>query len=80
MTQLDRINSLISSLPLQDQQLARKFSHERKFEELWDLVGSSVERARRRPDKYPEVDFADMTILKSEVGYYMEQLGYEEEY
>lgn len=80
MTQLDRINSLISSLPLQDQQLARKFCQGRKFEELWDLVGSSVERVRKHPERYPDVDFADMTILKSEVGYYMEQLGYEEEY
>ena len=80
MTQLDRINSLISSLPLQDQQLAREFCSRRRFEELWDLVKSSVERVRKHPERYPNADFTDMTLLKSEVGYYLEQLGYEEEY
>ena len=49
---------------------------ERKFEDLWELVKSSIYMVRKHKDKY-KADFTDMTVFKSELSSYMDQLGLE---
>lgn len=74
MTAIERLNSLIKSFPDKDRELIQKMLDERKFEDLWELVKSSIYMVRKYKDKY-EADLADMTVFKSELSSYIDQLG-----
>lgn len=76
MTPIQRLNSLVKSFPERDRGLAQKMLDERKFEDLWELVKSSIYMVRKYKDKY-EADLTDMTVFKSELSSYMDQLGLE---
>lgn len=78
MTPLQRLNSLVKSFPEKDRELMQKMLDERKFEDLWELVKSSIYMVRKDKDKY-EADLTDMTVLKSELSSYMDQLGLEDD-
>lgn len=78
MTPIQRLNSLVKSFPERDRGLAQKMLDERKFEDLWKLVKSSIYMVRKYEDKY-EADLTDMTVFKSELSSYMDQLGLEDD-
>ena len=78
MTPIQRLNSLVKSFPERDRGLAQKMLDERKFEDLWELVKSSIYMVRKYKDKY-EADLTDMTVFKSELSSYMDQLGLEDD-
>lgn len=78
MTPLQRLNSLVKSFPEKDRELTQKMLDERKFEDLWELVKSSIYMVRKDKDKY-EADLTDMTVFKSELSSYMDQLGLEDD-
>lgn len=78
MTPIQRLNSLVKSFPERDRGLAQKMLDERKFEDLWELVKSSIYMVREYKDKY-EADLTDMTVFKSELSSYMDQLGLEDD-
>lgn len=71
---MQRLNSLIKSFPDKDRELIQKMLDERKFEDLWELVKSSIYMVRKYKDKY-EADLTDMTVFKSELFSYIDQLG-----
>lgn len=75
MTQLERIKSLIVSLPKKDQIIAQNKLSKRDFEGLWELVVSDIYLVKKYEERYPEANLADMNVLKSELLLYMEQLG-----
>ena len=52
----------------------QKMLDERKFEDLWELVKSSIYMVRKYKDKY-EADLTDMIVFESELSSYMDQLG-----
>ena len=56
----------------------QKMLDERKFEDLWELVKSSIYMVRKYKDKY-EADLTDMIVFKSELSSYMDQLGLEDD-
>ena len=74
MTPIQRLNSLVKSFPEKDRGLAQKMLDERKFEDLWELVKSSIYMVRKYKDKY-EADLTDMIVFESELSSYMDQLG-----
>lgn len=74
MTPIQRLNSLVKSFPERDRELMQKMLDERKFEDLWELVKSSIYMVRKYKDKY-EADLTDMIVFKSELSSYMDQLG-----
>nr|DAV02091.1 MAG TPA: hypothetical protein [Crassvirales sp.] len=74
MTPIQRLNSLVKSFPERDRGLAQKMLDERKFEDLWELVKSSIYMVRKYKDKY-EAGLTDMTVFKSELSSYIDQLG-----
>ena len=74
MTTIQRLNSLVKSFPEKDRELMQKMLDERKFEDLWELVKSSIYMVRKYKDKY-EADLTDMIIFESELSSYMDQLG-----
>ena len=76
MTPIQRLNSLIKSFPDKDRELMQKMLDERKFEDLWELVKSSIYMVRKYKDKY-EADLTDMIVFESELSSYMDQLGLE---
>lgn len=76
MTPIQRLNSLVKSFPEKDSGLVQKMLDERKFEDLWELVKSSIYMVRKHKDKY-KADFTGMTVFKSELSSYMDQLGLE---
>mgnify|MGYP000260797677 FL=1 len=78
MTPIQRLNSLVKSFPERDRGLAQKMLDERKFEDLWELVKSSIYMVRKYKDKC-EADLTDMTVFKSELSSYMDQLGLEDD-
>lgn len=78
MTPIQRLNSLVKSFPEGDRGLAQKMLDERKFEDLWELVKSSIYMVRKYKDKY-EADLTDMIVFKSELSSYMDQLGLEDD-
>lgn len=78
MTPIQRLNSLVKSFPERDRGLAQKMLDERKFKDLWELVKSSIYMVRKYKDKY-EADLTDMTVFKSELSSYMDQLGLEDD-
>ena len=74
MTTIERLNSLVKSFPDKDRELIQKMLDERKFEDLWELVKSSIYMVRKYKDKY-EADLTDMIVFESELSSYMDQLG-----
>lgn len=74
MTPIQRLNSLVKSFPEKDRELMQKILDERKFEDLWELVKSSIYMVRKYKDKY-EADLTDMIVFESELSSYMDQLG-----
>lgn len=78
MTPIERIQSLISSLPKNDQIIAKDKLSARDFEGLWDLVVSAIYLVRKHEEKYPEANSADISVLKFELSLYMDQLGIED--
>ena len=74
MTPIQRLNSLVKSFPEKDRELMQKILDERKFEDLWELVKSSIYMVRKYKDKY-EVDLTGMIVFESELSSYMDQLG-----
>lgn len=78
MTPIQRLNSLVKSFPERDRGLAQKMLDERKFEDLWELVKSSIYMVRKYKDKY-EAGLTDMTVFKSELSSYIDQLGLEDD-
>ena len=78
MTPIQRLNSLVKSFPERDRGLAQKMLDERKFEDLWELVKSSIYMVRKCKDKY-EADLTDMIVFRSELFSYMYQLGLEDD-
>ena len=78
MTPIQRLNSLVKSFPERDRGLAQKMLDERKFEDLWELVKSSIYMVRKYKDKY-EADLTDMIAFRSELFSYMYQLGLEDD-
>ena len=74
MTTVQRLNSLVKSFPEKDRKLMQKLLDERKFEDLWELVKSSIYMVRKYKDRY-EADLTDMTVFKSELSSYMDQSG-----
>lgn len=78
MTTIERLNSLVKSFPERDRELMQKMLDERKFEDLWELVKSSIYMVRKYKDKY-EADLTDMIVFKSELSSYMDQLCLEDD-
>lgn len=78
MTPIQRLNSLVKSFPEKDRELMQKMLDERKFEDLWELVKSSIYMVRKYKDKY-EADLTDMIVFKFELSSYMDQLGLEDD-
>ena len=78
MTPIQRLNSLVKSFPERDRGLAQKMLDERKFEDLRELVRSSIYMVRKYKDKY-EADLTDMIVFRSELYSYMNQLGLEDD-
>ncbi len=76
MTTIQKLNNLVNSFPDKDRKLIQKMLDERKFEDLWELVKSSIYIVRKYKDKY-KADLTDMTVFKSELSFYMGQLGLE---
>ena len=74
MTPIQRLNSLVKSFPEEDRELMQKILDERKFEDLWELVKSSIYMVRKYKDKY-EADLTGMIVFESELSSYMDQLG-----
>lgn len=74
MTPIQRLNSLVKSFPEKDKGLMQKMLDERKFEDLWELVKSSIYMVRKYKDKY-EADLTGMIVFESELSSYMDQLG-----
>lgn len=74
MTPIQRLNSLVKSFPEKDRELMQKILDERKFEDLWELVKSSIYMVRKYKDKY-EADLTGMIVFESELSSYMDQLG-----
>ena len=77
---IDRIKTLIPSLPEGDARLAHKFLNSRDFESLQLLVDSSLVRVKRGlikenpKEEYLKADLEEMRKLKSEVDTYCEAL------
>ena len=78
MTPIQRLNSLVKSFPEKDRELMQKMLDERKFEDLWELVKSSIYMVRKYKDKY-EADLIGMIVFESELSSYMDQLGLEDD-
>ena len=76
MAPVQRLNSLVKSFPEKDRELMQKILDERKFEDLWELVKSSIYMVRKYKDKY-EADLTGMIVFESELSSYMDQLGLE---
>ena len=74
MTPIQRLSSLVKSFPEKDRELMQKMLDERKFEDLWELVKSSIYMVRKYKDKY-EADLTGMIVFESELSSYMDQLG-----
>lgn len=75
MQPVERMKSLVNSLPSKDRSIANNLIEKRKFEDLWDLVTSAIYKVRRNGEKYSEANLADMNVFKSELSLYMDQLG-----
>ena len=82
MTALERIQSLIYTLPEKDQKLANQFIEKRQFENLYELVSSDIYKARKKVINNDELEptyITDMSILRSELINYIDRLGWDNE-
>ncbi len=77
---VERMKSLMSSLPEKDVPLGHKFLDERKFDSLKELVDSAIYKVKKNlkgdnpREEYLKVDLEDLSRLKSEVDMYIVQL------
>ena len=77
---IERMKSLMDSLPEKDIPLGYKFLNERKFDSLKELVDSALYKARKNlksdnpREEYLKVNLEDLSRLKSEVDMYIVQL------
>lgn len=85
MNYLKNIKILIESLPKKDIVLAYSLLHKRDFTSLKELTDSCiiiVNRDRSREienQRYTEVELLNLNKLKSEIDYYLAELGLPEE-
>lgn len=81
MEAVNRIKSLISTLPEKDRDLGYKFLKERQFDSLQSLVNSAIYKVRKAKivgdtnNELIAVDIDNLRRLKSEVDAYVFQLG-----
>lgn len=74
---IERIKSLIPTLPEKDISLGYKFLECRDFEQLKELVDSAIYKVRRNQksenpkEKYANISIEDLSKLKSEVDIYI---------
>lgn len=82
-TSTDKMQELVTSLPLKDRDLAEKFIAERKFQDLHDLVKSDVVKYNRLPEeerlKRIDINEDGMNSLLAEVISYLNIIGWDEE-
>ena len=82
-TATDRMQELITSLPVKDRGLAEKFIAERRFQDLHDLVKSDVIKYGRlsEEERLNAVDINEegMNSLLAEVISYLNIIGWDEE-
>lgn len=83
------IDKLINSLPEKDRVLGRKFFEKGEYQDLKDLVDSSIYRINKNLKstkvkvEYVDIDLDDLHTLRSEIDLYivrMDLLNIEEEY
>lgn len=83
------IDKLINSLPEKDKILGKKFFNEGEYQDLRDLVDSSIHRIKKNLKstkikvEYTDIDLDDLHTLRSEIDLYMiriDLLNVEEEY
>lgn len=77
------MENLITSLPLKDRDLAKKFISERKFQDLHDLVKSDIRKYESLDEDSKElqkdVDIDGMNSLLAEVISYLNIIGWDED-
>lgn len=82
-TSTDKMQELVTSLPLKDRDLAEKFIVERKFQDLHDLVKSDVVKYNRlsEEERLKRIDINEdgMNSLLAEVISYLNIIGWDEE-
>lgn len=82
-TATDRMQELVTSLPVKDRDLAEKFIAERRFQDLHDLVKSDVVKYNRLSEeerlKKIDVNEDGMNSLLAEVISYLNIIGWDEE-
>lgn len=80
MTAIERMQSLVKTLPKKDRKLAYKFIDTRQFESLYELVNSAIYKSRKAHKEQLEeveyLDVAEMSVLQSEVINYIDRMGY----
>lgn len=82
-TVTDKMQELVTSLPVKDRDLAKKFIAERRFQDLHDLVKSDIRKYDRLSDedklKRVDVNEKGMNNLLAEVISYLNIIGWDEE-
>lgn len=82
---IDRIKSLIESLPKKDISFGYKFLEERDFESLQELINSALYKINKSlnsdnpKEEYLKINLEDLNSLKAEVDIYSAQIGFEDE-
>lgn len=82
---IERIESLMTSLPEKDVPLGFKFLKERNFDSLKELIDSAIYKINKNlnstspREEYLKIDRENLSTLKSEVDTYMIQIGVPEE-
>lgn len=72
---------MIESLPEKDRNLAGQFLKDRNFDKLLEIVKSDIykERKKEKSDEEYESDaLANMNMLKAEIIYYIDRMGFYE--
>ena len=79
----DKMENLITSLPLKDRNLAKKFISERKFQDLHDLVKSDIRKYESLDEDskelHKDIDIDGMNSLLAEVISYLNIIGWDED-
>lgn len=77
------MENLITSLPLKDRNLAKKFISERKFQDLHDLVKSDIRKYESLDEDskelHKDIDIDGMNSLLAEVISYLNIIGWDED-
>ena len=82
---IDRIKSLIGSLPKKDISFGYKFLEERDFESLQELINSALYKINKSlnsdnpKEEYLKINLEDLNSLKAKVDIYSAQIGFEDE-